>query len=234
MDVFYAREAEYIRLLGWEHFFYMSLILMMVFTLIVQRRRLYLYQDTLTKVVLSASLFQQFLLYAWYFFETGFDLGEALPLHLCRISSVLGIVYLITKKSLLMDVVFYYGLYAYASFAYPQAIYAPYHLLGISYLLNHTITLILPIVAYYAFDWRPKIEGLIISILSFLIYFVIAYYVNGVTGGNYFYLTNRPFLHALPAWQFNTLAVLITILGFCLGYWILTGRKKTFGLRTKR
>ncbi|HCT62789.1 MAG TPA: TIGR02206 family membrane protein [Erysipelotrichaceae bacterium] len=227
MELFYAREASYIKLLGWEHFFYMSLILFLVFVLLTQRRRLYLYQDALTRIILGFSIFQQVLLYAWYFFETGFDLAEALPLHLCRISSVLGIVYLITKKSLLMDVVFYYGLYAYASFAYPQAIYAPYHLLGISYLLNHTITLILPIVAYYAFNWRPKIEGLVISILSFLIYFVIAYFVNIATGGNYFYLTDRPFFHALPAWQFNTLAVVVSILGFCLAYWLLSGRKKS-------
>lgn len=227
MEIFYAREAAYIKLLGWEHFFYMSLILFLVFVLLTQRRRLYLYQDALTRIILAVSIFQQVLLYAWYFFETGFDLAEALPLHLCRISSVLGIVYLITKKSLLMDVVFYYGLYAYASFVYPQAIYAPYHLLGISYLLNHAITLILPIVAYYAFDWRPKIEGLMISILSFLVYFVIAYFVNLVTGGNYFYLTNRPFFHALPAWQFNTLAVVVSILGFCLAYWLVSGRKKS-------
>lgn len=227
MEIFYGREAAYIKLLGWEHFFYMSLILFLVFVLLTQRRRLYLYQDALTGTILAVSIVQQVLLYAWYFFETGFDLAEALPLHLCRISSVLGIVYLITKKSLLMDVVFYYGLYAYASFVYPQAIYAPYHLLGISYLLNHTITLILPIVAYYAFNWRPKIEGLMISILSFLVYFMIAYFVNRVTGGNYFYLTDRPFFHALPAWQFNTLAVVVSILGFCLAYWLVSGRKKS-------
>ena len=227
MDVFYAREAAYIKLFGWEHFFYMSLILLLVFVLITQCRRLYLYQASLTRIILGVSVFQQSLLYAWYFFETGFDLAEALPLHLCRISSVLGIIYLITKKSLLMDVVFYYGLYAYASFVYPQAIYAPYHLLGISYLLNHTITLILPIVAYYAFGWRPKLQGLVISIVSFLVYFGLAHYVNAVTGGNYFYLTNRPFFHALPAWQFNVLAVGVTILGFYLGYWIVSGRKKS-------
>ena len=227
MEVFYAREAAYIKIFAWEHFFYMSLILFLVFVLIAQRRRLYLYQGSLTKIILSVSIFQQVLLYAWYFFETGFDLAEALPLHLCRISSVLGIVYLLTKKSILMDVVFYYGLYAYASFVYPQAIYAPYHLLGISYLLNHAITLILPIVSYYAFDWRPKFQGLIISMLSFLIYFGFAYYVNGVTGGNYFYLTNRPFFHALPVWQFNTLAVGVTLLGFYLAYWLVSGRKKS-------
>ncbi len=227
MEVFYAREADYIQLLGWEHFFYMTLILVLVFVLLTQRRRLYLYQDSLTKILLAVSLFQQILLYAWYFFETGFDLGEALPLHLCRISSVLGIGYLITKKSILMDVVFYYGLYAYASFVYPQAIYAPYHLLGISYLLNHAITLVLPIVAYYAFGWRPKIKGLILSILGFLVYFVTVLFVNAWTQGNYFYLTKRPFLHDIPAWQFDALAIVITLIGFTLAYWVVSGRKKS-------
>jgi uncharacterized membrane protein YwaF len=126
-----------------------------------------------------------------------------------------------------MDVVFYYGLCANASFVYPQAIDAPYHLLGISYLLNHAITLILPIVTDYAFAWRPKLQGLIISSVSFLIYFGLAYVVNAVTGGNYFYLTNRPFFHALPVWQFTALAVGVRILGFYLGYWIVSGRKKS-------
>ena len=44
MEVFYAREAAYIKIFAWEHFFYMSLILFLVFALIAQRRRLYLSQ----------------------------------------------------------------------------------------------------------------------------------------------------------------------------------------------
>ena len=31
MEVFYAREAAYIKIFAWEHFFYMSLILFLVF-----------------------------------------------------------------------------------------------------------------------------------------------------------------------------------------------------------
>ena len=63
--------------------------------------------------------------------------------------------------------------------------------------------------------------------VSFFIYFGLVILVNGVTGGNYFYLTNRPFFHALPAWQFNTLAVGVTLLGFYLAYWLVSGRKKS-------
>lgn len=186
MEIFYAADAPYIRLLSAEHFFYLALILSVIGIVWIKRRALAKDHPKTTRWLLGLSLFQQVLLYLWYAFNTGFDLTQALPLHLCRISSLLGIVYLSTKQEATMDVVFYFGLFAYASVLYPKAINAPYHLLGISYLINHAITLVLPLIAWHAFGWRPRRSRLFWTMGWFLLYFALAYGFNRFIGGNYF------------------------------------------------
>jgi len=229
MEPFTSSTAPYIKVFGPEHFFFLSVILVLVFIVVRYRHQLKSHERTLTKILLGFSLFQQILLYSWYAVFTGFDITKALPLHLCRISSLLGIYYLLSKKDTAMDLVFYYGLFAYASFIYPQAINAPYHLLGISYLINHAVTLLMPIIAWYAFGWRPKVGNLPLVIGIFLVYFAAAYVFNTLIGGNYFYLTERPFFKQWSELAYNSLAIVTTITGFLIGYGVLKifGKLKT-------
>lgn len=68
-------------------------------------------------VIFWLSLLQQIVLYSWYLIETNINISESLPLHICRISTVLGIIYLMNQENLLMDSVFYFGLIACGPFS---------------------------------------------------------------------------------------------------------------------
>ncbi len=162
------------------------------------------------------TLFQQVLLYSWYVIVTGFDFAQALPLHLCRISTLLSLIYFIRKNNDLMDIVFYFGLFAYGSFALPIAIHPITHALGISYLINHSLTLLLPFIAYYAFDWKPKRKNLHLAISYFLIYFIIAVVANTLFDGNYFYLVKRPFLSQMNVYIYYLITIIFTITVFII------------------
>lgn len=153
---------------------------------------------------------------------TNFDLSQALPLHLCRISTLLGLVYLLTLNSKLMDFVFYYGLFAIGSFALPINIHPLTHALGISYLINHAITLLFPFIAWQAFDWRPKAKHLVTVSLLFLIYFVLAILANTLYGGNYFYLVKRPFLQNMTIFYYYSLTILLSLTLFTLAYTLIS------------
>lgn len=218
MNYLFDADVPFIKLFGIEHLFYFLIIILFLSLVITYRNKLVLYRKNISLILLSFSIFQQVLLYGWYFFILDFDLSQSLPLHLCRISTILGIFYLINKNSTLMDYVFYYGLFTYFSFLLPFNIYPPYHVMGISYLINHSITLLLPIIAWFAWDWRPKVRNLAPVILGFLLYFTVIVNVNNLVGGNYFYIVNRPLLHTLPTILYNSIAVIITILGFLIAF----------------
>lgn len=142
-------------------------------------------------------------------------------MHLCRISTLIGIVYLLTKNNSLMVFVFYYGIFTYFSFLLPFNIYPPYHVMGISYLISHAVTLILPFIAWYTWGWRPNIKNLPLVSFGFVAYLALAIWVNGAVQGNYFYLVTRPLLKDLSILTYNSLALIVTLSGFAFAYWTI-------------
>jgi len=221
MNYMMDANVPYIKLFGIEHLFYFIFIVGLLSFVIYNRLNLRKYQKIISISLITLSITQQILLYGWYYLEMDFNLAQALPLHLCRISTLIGIAYLFTKNNTMMDFVFYYGLFTYFSFLFPFSIYPPYHVMGISYLINHAITLILPIVAWYTWGWRPKIRNLPYVIGGFIIYFFIVLWVNDLYQGNYFYLINRPLLKTLPSISYYLLAVTVTITGFGIAYMLI-------------
>lgn len=170
--------------------------------------------------MLGIAIFQQILLYSWYIFETGFNLSEALPFHICRIASILGIIFLMTTNKNIMDVLFYFGLFSYGSLIYPQRVYTFYHVLGVSYFINHAITIVLPIYAIIVSEWRPTKSALYKAYKWFLFYFFFVYYLNILIDGNYFYLKYRPFFGHWPDMIYIPVALITVFVLFWTGYHI--------------
>lgn len=230
MNLLWDADVPYIKLLGVEHYFYFACIVFLIVFVLINRYTLRKHRKIIGITILLFSITQQILLYGWYWIIMDFNLAQALPLHLCRISTLLGIAYLLTKNRTIMDFVFYYGLFTYFSFLLPFSIYPPNHIMGISYLINHAITLILPIIAWYAWGWRPKSRNIPSVVIGFITYFFIVVWVNKAVQGNYFYLVTRPLLQNLPDLVYNSLALVVTIFGFLLAYWIISisNPKKVF------
>ena len=203
-----------------DHLIYLLLFTAALASLILNRDRIRANRKWYSYGTLVLSILQQVLLYSWYFLEMGFDLSESLPLHICRIASLLGIWYLLTKRSKVMDTMFYFGLYAYGSFLYPQRIYPVYHVIGISFIINHIITILLPWFAFIAYDWRPDFRGLIRSSVWFLVYFTFVYFLNPLIDGNYFYLKYRPFFQDWPDIIYVPFVLAFTLCSFAVAYFI--------------
>lgn len=219
MKLFWSEHAPFIELFGWQHLLYTGIMLLTLFLLVRYRTEVRRNRENIRKIILVVSIVQQVLLYSWYIFETGFDISESLPLHVSRISSLLGIYYLFTKNTKVMNVLFFFGLYAYGSFLVPSRVYAIYHIVGISFLVNHVVTILLPIFASIAYDWRPTFHSLFTSYGYFLFYFFFVFFLNPLIDGNYFYLKTRPFLQDLPGYIYNPAALVATFSLFLVGYY---------------
>ena len=218
MNLFWDEAVPFISIFTGHHLFYIAMMLILLLLMITRDKKIKRHADKISRWILVISLGQQFLLYCWYLFEMGFDVSESLPFHISRISSLLGIVYLITKKNKVLNVLFYFGLFAYGSFFYPSRVYPAYHVIGISFFINHAITILLPIFAAIAYEWRPTLTGAVKAYGWFLIYFSFVYTVNPLINGNYFYLKYRPFFIHLNEYLYIPLVLLATLGIFLLGY----------------
>ncbi|MFD2043116.1 TIGR02206 family membrane protein [Ornithinibacillus salinisoli] len=221
MIEWWSEDANFITPFDLHHFVYIFVVSVALVLLIGKREKVKENRNTIAMVILIISILQQIMLYSWYVFETGFDLSESLPLHISRINTLLVIYFLITKNSKVLDVLFYFSLFAYASFLYPQRVYAIYHIIGISFLVNHVITLLLPYFAYIAYRWRPNFIGLLKAYGFFLIYLMSVYFFNPLVDGNYFYLKYRPFFRGWPDYLYIPSIAIVTFLGFAIAYFII-------------
>lgn len=106
-------------------------------------------------------------------------------------------------------------------FFYPQRIYPVYHVIGISYLINHVITILIPYFGFTAYQWRPQFLGFIKAYGYFLVYFTFVYFLNPLIDGNYFYLKYRPFFQDWPEYIYVPCLLLVVLIGFYFAYLIV-------------
>ena len=219
---FYSPDAPFVKLYSLPHILYLLACGIIIFLFVRNHSRVRANRDTISRWLLGILLFQQiFLLYGWYAVVSGVFWSEGLPLQLCRVSSLLTIAFLINKDKRVLDVIFYFSIYALISFFYPMNVYNFLHINGISYMINHLLTVLIPIFGAIAFDWKPDWHSFARASVAFTLYLPCAILANHLTGGNYFYLTERPFMNDAPAWLFIGLAYIVTLAGFALVTWLI-------------
>ncbi|MGW9552476.1 TMEM164-related integral membrane acyltransferase [Citricoccus zhacaiensis] len=210
--------APYIPLFGVDHLLALGTVLAAVALLLAFRRQVRELAPVLRWGLLVLTLAQQVALYSYQALVAGWDWGDSLPLHISRVTTLILMAYLITGRRTVLEVGFYFGLYAYATFIYPQRIQPMDHLMGWSFLVSHAVTILVPVLAGIADGWRPTVRGLWRSYAWFLAYFGVVLGVNALTDGNYFYLKFRPFLQALPDPLYWLAACAATLALMWIGY----------------
>lgn len=217
----WSMHAPFIRPFDGNHLLYIGIVVLLFIILFRFREQMKSRAKTVGYIILAVSVLQQIFLYSWYMIEMGFDVSESLPLHISRITSLLGIYYLITNNRKVMDVIFFFSLFAYGSFLYPQRIYEITHVIGISYLVNHAITILLPYYAYFAYGYRPTFQSFKRAYVVFFFYFWFVYFLNPLIGGNYFYLKYRPFFREWPDYLYVPTVLIAVLFGFYFAYRIV-------------
>lgn len=218
MQRLWDRDTPFIELFGAGHLVYLAGMLLLLVGVVAGRRVVRRHYGSVLGIVTVVVLVQQVALYSWYALETGFDPAEALPLHISRVSTLVGLAYLLTRRTAYVDVLFYFGLFAYGSFLLPKLVYPPTHVVGMSFFVNHAVTILLPVVVAVGTGWRPTVPALWRAYAWFLGYLAVALVANALTGGNYFYLQDRPFLGSWPEGLYVPVALGATLALFWVGY----------------
>ena len=185
--------TDFIKPFGPNHWLYIGIVIMVGFLLFTNIPFVRKHRDQISMMVLIISIIQQCILYGYYLLFFKFDPLESLPLHISRINSILGIIYLATKSKLVIRVLSFTGAFALLSFLYPSRVQSITHPLGISFLVNHIITLLLPVFAMVVYDFRIQKADKQLPFILMMVYMMLVYFINPIVNGNYFYLVKRPF-----------------------------------------
>jgi hypothetical integral membrane protein (TIGR02206 family) len=217
VETFLDPHPEFIPVGGRDHLVYVLGLLAVATALIAGRRWVREHVTLVRRVLLGVMIAQQVSLYGFYA-ATGWIWADSLPLHVSRVSALLVLVYLATGSRRVMDVLFFFGLWAWTSFSYPQNIQPVDNILGVSFWVNHVLTLLMPFFAVITTSWRPTVRALWRAYGWFLVYVVLAVVTNALTAGNYFYQRDKPLLPMVPQPWFLLLSLLAALALFWVGY----------------
>ncbi len=215
LPIFLSPEAAYVEIFGSHHLIYLAFCIIFVAFFIKNHKYVKQNSNTIRKIFLGLLAFQQiFLLYGWYATCTPNFITEGLPLHLCRVASVLTIFYLIKQKQILIDILSYFSAFAISSLIYPSQVYNFAHISGLSYMINHLITVLIPIFAFISTGWFPSWRSCKRAIIGYTVFFISILIINPILGSSYFYQIDRPFFHDWPQVLFSLVSYLVGVVGF--------------------
>ncbi|WP_067141981.1 YwaF family protein [Oceanivirga salmonicida] len=134
------------------------------------------------------------------------------PLHLCNIAVILAGIYLITKKNIIFNLVYFYYTGAILAVILPGLDYLYTKTYVYIFIGTHMLEIIAVLYALIHLDARVTKKGLKLSLGVYLIISILIRLLNNTIGTNYMFLND----YILPAVSFikplNLYAILLTAL----------------------
>lgn len=214
MEQFFNGARPEITIGGKDHFLYLFIIIALFILLFCYQRQVKIHEKTVMRVVLLLALIQRGLSLTYFIYIGEYTLAESLPLHICRLVCLFIIFQFFLRKDWLDQIIFFWGLFAYASFVYPVDISPLTHVMGVTFVLLHSLNILFPLVRHFAVGFLPSFKGSVIATASFFVYLPVMIGFNSWSGGNYFYLVERPFFYNMP----NIPYFLLNLFGVCLAF----------------
>lgn len=227
MHSFIDHDAPTVQVGDINHIIYLLGISIIMLILFKFRHQIKEHPKRVMLGILIFAVVQRLVSVSYYLIVGEFTITESLPLHICRLVCYLIIIQYFVKREWLDQVIFYFGIFAYASFVYPLGISPALHMLGISFFMLHSLNIAYPYIRHFTVGFVPTIRGAFQSAIIFSVYLTLMQLLNNTIGSNYFYTEERPFLHEMsdPAYFF------LNMFGVSLGF-ILVGLIITLVIRT--
>lgn len=132
-------------------------------------------------------------IHIWYVYYDIWDITVSLPLELCSLSQLLGIVMLLTRSRLLFHFMFFAGIIgAIQAMATPSIGYTFPHFRFVYFYIVHLGIVLSALYMVWIEKYRPTWKSIGITMLLLNIIAVIMIAVNYVLGANYMFLMHKP------------------------------------------
>lgn len=197
MQSFLDPDAQTVQIGDYNHMIYLAGIAVILFLLFKFRFQIREHPERVMTGILIFAVVQRIVSVSYYVIIGEFTVTDSLPLHICRLVCYLIIIQFFIKKKWLDQIIFYFGLFAYASFVYPVNISPALHMLGLSFFMLHSLIIVYPIIKYFTHGFAPSLRGAFQASILFAVYLTGMQLLNNAIGSNYFYTEDRPFMHDL-------------------------------------
>ena len=195
-----------------QHFFTLLLVGIFIYRFIylsVEHRK------EIHTILFALAIFQQLLLYSWYFASDQFNVMDALPLYPCRILQLLNGVLLIIDSEKLYEVLYLLGIPS-AFIALIVADTGGHGLpsaMFVQFFLGHSLMIIIPLYVGKKRHYIVHQETISLVAKIMGVYFIIIKLLNIRLGSNYGYLSMPPGDYVIKGFVFNVI--------YLLGYYLL-------------
>ncbi|TVY10498.1 YwaF family protein [Paenibacillus cremeus] len=199
-----------------QHFVPLAVIMLSIGLLYryqaVFRHRL-AWKQTVKYGLSSLLLLFELILYGWYFYYHQFTAADTLPLQLCSISYILTIVLLLFPFQLLYEFLYFAGVAgALQALLTPAAILSGFpHFTYFYFFLGHGAIVWVALYMTWVHGYRPTWRSIWRALLLLNGLLAVIIPVNWITGGNYFFIAEKPagdtLLNYLGPWPWYVIAL---------------------------
>ena len=120
-------------------------------------------------------------------------LREALPLHICGVATYLTAVVLLTRRQLLFEIVYFFGLAGTLQAIITPEDISPFPSFGfLQFFVCHCLVVIGVLFATWSLKMRPRAKGIVYTFALGNVYLLLIAGVNHLAGWNYMYLCEKP------------------------------------------
>lgn len=139
-------------------------------------------------------ILQQASIYIWYTAAGEWSLSVTLPLQLCDLSLFLTIAVLLTKKQLLAELLYFWGVGG-ATQALLTPDIGPYtlpHFVFYQYFISHGVILLTCVYMLAVEKFKPSSKSVLRTFIITNLYALLIMPINALTNGNYLFLSRKP------------------------------------------
>ncbi len=117
-----------------------------------------------------------------------FSIADSIPLHFCNFALIIAGLYLITKKNIFFNILYFFSFGAVAAVILPGIglYYHPFYVY--LFMINHFFEIATVIFGFNYMKEKINFKGYIISILITAMLFFISYFYNNLFGTNFMFL----------------------------------------------
>lgn len=167
-------------------------------------------------------IWSQFARYVGVIYTGRFSFLDSLPFYMCRLSSLVLLVYLLTGSKRLESFLFYWGATGLAGVIYPNGAIENIANLTETFYIDHFFLTLIPffLVVYQGYKPTFKDMFIITGVMALILYAFIP--INNLFGSDYFYLKDQSIIGiifpGLSSYIFATIHYLVALLFFSIYY----------------
>ncbi|QMS85799.1 TIGR02206 family membrane protein [Candidatus Xianfuyuplasma coldseepsis] len=176
---------------GWNHIIPLLAIIVGVYLIYHYRYELrnYKYERRVRYGIAIFAILLEVSFQLWQMFHGQWDFADSLPLHLCRLTSYLGIYIMFSKNTKVFEIAYFWSLAGVVSILFPDILHGADRYRYYHFMMSHILFFYMYMYLLFVLDFRLTFKSFKKSFITLFVLAVgIIIPINNIFNMNYMYL----------------------------------------------